>query len=202
MTAKTIGWLAGLLAFVVVGSARAQECPTAQIGQACSGGTCIQATCSTTDVDGSTTTGSCGACFELGPDYCPPETAGQPCGDAGGVCDVVGAGVGAGGGGGSTTGAGPSSMISYSLGVCVIQSDASVAAADAATREGIGDDASGTLGASDEDAAAHSKATTDTTSSGCAIASRDTGGLEPLALFGVAAALLRRRTKSGVRRAG
>jgi|CZKU01.1.fsa_nt_gi MYXO-CTERM domain-containing protein len=199
MTARAIGWLAGLLAFAVVGSVRAQECPTAQIGQACSGGTCLQATCSNTDVDGSTTTGSCGACVELEPNYCPPETAGQPCGDAGGVCDVVGAG----GGGGSTTGAGPSSMISYSLGVCVIQSDASVAAADdAATREGIGDDASGTLGASDEDAAAHSKATTDTTSSGCAIASRDTGGLEPLALFGVAAALLRRRTKSGVRRAG
>jgi hypothetical protein len=195
MTARTIAGLAGVLAFtVVVRSAPAQECPTAQIGQACDAGACVEATCTNTDVDGSTTVRSCGACVDLGPNSCSPEDVGQPCGDAGGVCSPAGGG----GGGGSTAGAGPSFMITYSLGICSIPSDA---AAGGALGRGSGEaDASATFGAGD-DAASHAQtAPGSKESSGCAISPAQMGRFGPLALVAVAAVLLRRRTKSRARR--
>jgi hypothetical protein len=203
MTARTIAGLAGAAALMLaVRSAAAQECPVAQIGQACDAGACIQATCTNTDVDGSTTVRSCGACIDLGPNSCPPGDVGKPC-DGGGVCSSAGGG----GGGGPVGGGGPSFQIMYSLGICSIPSDGGGGSlgrggggTDASAAFGTGDDASAGAGSSD-DAAAHSQTAPGSKEAfGCAMSSGETGRLEPIALIGATAVLLRRRTKSGTRR--
>jgi hypothetical protein len=204
-------WLAGLVAYTVAGSAIAQEqCPTAQIGQTCDAGVCVQATCTNRDADGSTTAGTCGACVDPGPNPCPLESVGQPCGDAGGLCDVLGAGAG----GGATTGAGPSFMISYSLGVCVPPSDAGAGnAVDAAGlaaassggggrgQQDQGADSGGSFMAGDDAATTHAQPATGSTASGCAISHGETGGLEAPALVAAVTVLFRRRKRAGARSA-
>ncbi len=191
MMARTIAGLGGAFAFAVVRSAAAQECPVPQIGQACDAGTCVQATCTDTDVAGSSTIRSCGACVELGPNSCSPEDVGHPCDDAGGVCSPFSEGMG----GGSTTGAGPSFQITYSLATCTIPGDAT---GGGAPGRGVAEaDASSVFGIED-DAAAHSQtASGPRAAPGCALSSTRASTLEPLAWGGLAAVLLRRRTKSG-----
>ncbi len=185
MTARTIAAWAGALAFLAARPAGAQECPAEQIGQSCDAGACVQATCTDTDSDGSSTTRSCGACVELSQNSCPTEDVGQPCGDAGGVCTPFSEGLG----GGSTTGAGPSFEITYSLATCAARGDSTGAGTP---ERGSGEaDASATL---EDDAAAHSATAIGSKAApGCAISSPGHGRLEPLALLGLAAVLRRRR---------
>ncbi len=196
MKVRTITGLALALA-VVVRSAAAQECPTAQIGQTCDAGGCVQATCTDTDVDGSITVRNCGACVDLGPNSCPSSDVGKSCGDAGGICNPAGGG----GGATSTSGAGPSFMITYSVGNCSIPSNA---AGGGSHGRGSGEaDAGVKLGIGGEDAASFAQTPPGSKqASDCAMSPAQTGRFGPLALTGIAGVFLRRRTKSRLRRGG
>jgi MYXO-CTERM domain-containing protein len=114
--------LVGLVGALFLASpiASAGQCAVANIGKACApsngGGTCLSATCTDTETDGSTTTTACGFCVELPDNYCSGDE-GTACGD-GGVCSISGGGAG---GGGSV--GGPSSMVSYSFGTCEVPTE-------------------------------------------------------------------------------
>ena len=195
---------------LVVRAATAQEeCPVAELGQACdagTSGTCIQATCTQT-VDGSTTSRSCGACVPLPPNAC--EDAGS-CGD-GGQCVTLGAG-----GGGGAAGGGSSSMIAYGFGVCQYPNDAETD--DGPVRGLGGDDAAVTMGTGAASGSEHGDSSApnadvggDASPGGPAAAAGGSGctasgsaaessGASALALVVAAASLVRRRRRSPVTR--
>jgi hypothetical protein len=211
-TSLLLGLLGSLL--LVSASASADQCPIADIGQACAPadgtGTCISATCTDTASNGTTTTKACGYCVDLPDDYCDPD--GGTCSD-GGVCNVTGGGAG---GGGTTTGA--SSMVGYSIGSCEAPQanggectdceDASLNVDDAGGQEEDGSTKRGALdsgapeGARAKDASAasgHAVETGETAGSpsggGCSVSrgigANDLGG--SLVCAGVLLALRRRR---------